>query len=163
MNDALFEFRGEIYPSYLRDGNAMQFAEPFARQFCKGRVLDIGAGKWCLPGAEPADLAHGWDAMALRVGEWDAIFSSHCLEHLADPIAALEHWATRLRVGGVLCLYLPHYDHIYWRPQFCRKHRHAWYPHQMAQIVSDIGFVDVIHSERDLAWSFFVVGFKGES
>jgi hypothetical protein len=30
----------------------------------------------------------------------------------------------------------------------------------MAQIVSDLGFVDVIHSERDLAWSFAVVGFK---
>jgi hypothetical protein len=30
----------------------------------------------------------------------------------------------------------------------------------MAQIVSDLGFKNVIHSERDLAWSFAVVGFN---
>jgi hypothetical protein len=30
----------------------------------------------------------------------------------------------------------------------------------MARIVADLGFVDVIHGERDLAWGFAVVGFN---
>lgn len=100
--------------------------------------------------------------MCLPEGEFDFIFSSHCLEHLDNPVAALEHWKTRLKPGGVLFLYLPSPQMEYWRPQHCRKHLHQWQPVDMAQLVSDLGFVDVIHSERDLFWSFAVVGFNGQ-
>lgn len=98
--------------------------------------------------------------MALPPGPFDYVFSSHCLEHLRNPIEALEHWRSRLRPGGVLFLYLPHPDMVYWRPQHCRKHLHSWTPAAMAQILRDIGLVDVIHGERDLAWSFAAVGFN---
>ena len=47
----LFYYGGAMYPDYIRRGNAMQFIEPVARQFCTGRGLDIGGGKWPLPGA----------------------------------------------------------------------------------------------------------------
>jgi len=30
----------------------------------------------------------------------------------------------------------------------------------MAQILLDLGYVDVIHGERDLVWSFAVVGWR---
>jgi hypothetical protein len=30
----------------------------------------------------------------------------------------------------------------------------------MAEILRELGFVNVMHSERDLAWGFAVVGFK---
>lgn len=159
---SLFEYRGALYPDYLRHGNAMQFIAPTLAHFCIGRGLDIGAGRWPYPGAVPIDAGNGGSAMELPEGAWDFIVSSHCLEHVVDPIAALEHWHTRLRPGGVLALYLPHPDMVYWRPQFCRKHRHSWAPAQMAEIVRDLGFVKVIHGERDLAWSFAVVGWKGE-
>jgi len=159
MSD-LFEYRGELYPEYLRGGNACQFIAPTAAHFCKGRGLDIGASRWPLPGSEPVELTQGRDGNGLPEGAWDFIFSSHCLEHLTNPIAALEHWQTRLQAGGTLFLYLPHPDMVYWRPQHCRKHLHAWAPAQMAQILRDLGYVDVIHGERDLAWSFAVVGFR---
>ena len=160
MNKLLFEYRNEIYPAYLRDGNAMQFIEPVARQFCHGRGVDVGCGSWPLLGAIPVELRDGGDAMQLPSGPFDYVASSHCLEHLVNPIAALEHWHGQLRRGGTLLLYLPHPDQRYWRPQNCRKHLHSWLPRQMAQIVRDMGFVDVLHSERDMAWSFCVVGFK---
>jgi hypothetical protein len=48
----------------------------------------------------------------------------------------------------------------YWRPQNCRKHLHVFWPKDTAQMVRDLGFINVIHSERDLAWGFAVVGFK---
>ena len=155
---ALFEYRGEQYPSYLRDGNAMRFVEPFAKQFCMGVGFDIGCGDWPLRGARPIDLKRGGDAMALPNEIVDYIVSSHCLEHLPDYIAALEHWKSRIRPGGVLFLYLPSPAQKYWRPEFCRKHRHLFYPADMAETLRNLGFVDVIHSERDLAWSFAVVG-----
>lgn len=156
----LFDYRGARYPSYLCEGNAAQHIVATAKHFCKGIGLDIGCGRWVMPGATPIDKSLGDDAAALPGGYWDYIFSSHLLEHLEDPIAVLAHWKTRLKLNGVLFLYLPHPDMVYWRPQHCRKHRHIWQPVQMAEILTDLGFVDVIHSERDLAWSFAVVGWN---
>lgn len=40
----------------------------------------------------------------------DAIFSSHCLEHIQDYKAALRAWWDLIKVGGHLILYLPHRD-----------------------------------------------------
>lgn len=157
----IFSYRGRLYPDFIRHGNACRFVAPFAQELCRGTGYDIGAGRWPLSGATPIELADGGDAMDLPGGEVDYIFSSHCLEHLADPVAALEHWKSRLRTGGTLFLYLPHPDMEYWLPQFNRKHLHQWRPADMAKLVIDLGFVDVIHSERDLYWAFSVVGFRG--
>lgn len=166
MNEGIFEYRGALYPEYLKTGNAMQFIAATAAHFCKGRGLDVGAGRWPLPGAEQIENGklNGkttlYAADYLPAGEWDYIFSSHCLEHLPNPVATLEHWKTRLKLGGTLFLYLPHPAMEYWRPQNCRKHLHLFYPADVAQMLRDLGFVDVIHGERDLAWSFAVVGFN---
>lgn len=157
----IYEYDGKLYPDYLKSGNACRFIEPMAREFCQGVGLDVGAGKWPLPGAIPVDLDMTVDAMFLPEGEFDFVFSSHCLEHLENPVAALEHWRTRLVDGGVLFLYLPHPDMTYWLPTRNRKHLHSWPPQQAAAMVRDLGFVNVLHSERDLAWGFAVVGFKG--
>lgn len=120
----------------------------------------MGCGDWPLPGAMPVELKSGQDAMTFDQRELDYCFSSHALEHLTDPIGALLHWKDALKPGGVLFLYLPHPSMRYWNPTRNRKHLHIWMPEEMVKIVSDLGFVDVIHSERDLAWSFACVGFK---
>lgn len=156
----LFEYRGASYPTYLRDGNAQQFIAPVAKHFCRGVGLDIGCGKWPLPGSHPIDASRGGDAMALPEGIFDYVFSSHCLEHLPNPVAAIEHWKTRLRAGGVLFLYLPHPDQRYWQPANCRKHLHTFHPADVALMLQDLGFVNVINSGRDMAWSFACVGWK---
>lgn len=159
----LFDYDGVRYPGYLKTGNAMQFIEPIAKQFCRGIGLDVGCGKWPLPGARPIDRLRGDDVMSLPEGLWDYVFSSHMLEHLADPVSALEHWKTRLRAGGVLFLYLPSTQMRYWNTTRNRRHLHEWEPAQMARILRDLGFVDVLHSERDMAWSFCCLGFNGAS
>lgn len=156
----IFEYRGGLFPEYVKTGNACRFVIPAALEFCQGYGVDVGAGRWPLPGAIPVELKDGGDAMDLPEGPFDYVFSSHCLEHLIDPVAALEHWRDKIKPGGVLFLSLPHPDMTYWRPQHCRKHRHLFHPEDTAQMVRDLGFVNVIRSDRDLSWSFQVVGFK---
>lgn len=159
MNDSIYEYRGGFFPSYLKQGNAMRFIAPVAKHFCQGVGLDVGCGAWPLLDAIPIELKDGGDAMELPPGQYDYIASSHCLEHLVNPIEALRHWKSRIKPGGVLLLYLPHPSMTYWRPTFCAKHLHSWQPEEMAQILRDLGFADVLFSERDMAWSFCVVGF----
>jgi len=158
---AVYEYRGKQYPDYLKRGNACRFVVPFAQMFCRGLGYDVGAGRWPLPitGAIPVDLDRGGDAMALPDMQVNYVFSSHCLEHLPDYVGALEHWKTRIIKGGCLFLYLPHPDMEYWLPQNNRKHLHVFEPYQIENCLIDLGFEDVLVSERDLAWSFAAVGF----
>lgn len=155
----IFEFNGKIYPEVLRKGNAARFIVPMAEHFCKGRGLDVGCGKYPLKGAIPIDKRRGSDAMSLPSGEYDYVFSSHCLEHLPQPIEALKHWKSRLRKEGVLFLYLPHPDMEIWWPENNPSHLQLWSPLEMYQIVKGLGFHDVMHSERDAAYGFTVIGF----
>jgi SAM-dependent methyltransferase len=160
MSPLLYEYEGEVYPNFLRDGNACRFILPMALHFCRGRGVDIGCGAWPLPGAIPVELQAGDDAMTFEHRSLDYCFSSHSLEHLADPVGALLHWKAALKPGGVLFVYLPHPAMRYWQPTRNRKHLHSWTPQQMVGMFRDLGLVDVLHSERDLAWGFAVVGFK---
>lgn len=160
---SLFHYKGKLYPEYIREGNAQEFIHPAAKRICNGRGLDIGGGAWPLPGSILVENDGCYSANNLPPGgPWDYIFSSHCLEHLTDPIRSLEYWRENIRPGGVLFLYLPHPDMEYWLPQNNRKHLHTWSPEEMAKILSDIGFYNVIHSQRDSYWSFSCVGFVPE-
>lgn len=161
MNDKVYEYKGKLYPAYLKGWNGMGHIQMFAKYFCDGKGLDVGCGLWPLPDAVPVEIERGdFDANNLPEGEYDYIFSSHCLEHVPNPVAALEHWKARLKPGGVLFLYLPHPDMKYWLPQNNRKHLHQWWPQDMEDVLRDLGFENIFRSERDLYWSFAIVGFK---
>ena len=159
------KFEGESYPYFQTLGHAAQFAIPFARHLCTGNGYDIGCMRkeWSFPGAIPIDLAFddGWDAYNLPGGEMDYIFSSHCLEHLPDWVKALEYWHSRLKPGGVLFLYLPHWNQKYWRPWNNRKHFHSFSPELISTYISEgLNMKNVFSSDRDLNDSFCVAGEK---
>lgn len=160
MHKLLYEYEGAIYPDYLRNGNACRFILPVAQHFCQGVGVDVGCGDWPLPGAIPVELKNGSDAMTFEYRDLDFCFSSHALEHLVDPVGALLHWKDALKPGGVLFAYLPHPSMKYWQPTRNRKHLHMWSPSQMVEMFRELGLVDVISSERDMAWGFACVGFK---
>lgn len=42
----------------------------------------------------------------------DGIVASHVIEHIKDPVIAIENWLNKLRVGGVLMLIVPHRKYI---------------------------------------------------
>lgn len=165
MAQALEDYcKGNRYPAYMRTGAACRFIQPFAQEFCQGNGLDIGGfGTSVFPGAMPINLVikeDKFDAYKLPPGPFDYIFSSHTLEHLPDYVKAVKYWKEHLKeIDGVLFLYLPHPDMVCWRPQHNQKHFHMFYPKDIEELLNDLGFVDVIVSERDLYWSFAAVGF----
>ncbi len=170
------EYKGSIYPKLQAEGFAAQYAFPFAQKFCKGIGFDIGCMKeeWKLPfsiGVDPA--FNGYDAMNLPAGleagslaniEFvDYIFSSHCLEHLTDWVAALDYWHTRLKSGANLYLYLPDMSiSHYWRPQNNRKHRHYIDPQVMRYYFEDRKdlWKNVFVTSYDLNYSFTCIAEK---
>tara|TARA_B100000686_G_scaffold319667_1_gene370619 strand:- start:5137 stop:5628 length:492 start_codon:yes stop_codon:yes gene_type:complete len=158
------EYKGDLYPEFQAQGNASQFAIPYAKYFCKGVGYDIGCCKkeWSFPGSTPIDLSFDdpYDANNLPAFKVDYIFSSHCLEHVDDWVETLLYWNEKIKTGGVLFLYLPHYDQLYWRPWNNRKHKHAFVPQIIVDFMKENGYTNIFSSQRDLNHSFIVVGEK---
>ena len=150
-----------IYPAFQANGNASQYIVPFAKQVCKGKGYDVGYNNpdWKFPGAIGVDLndGTGYHADNLPSESVDYIFSSHCLEHVPDWVATLNHWTTRLNPGGVLFLYLPDYSQSYWRPWNNRKHIHVMDPYILKQYLQDKGYVNIFVSGTDLNNSFAIM------
>jgi SAM-dependent methyltransferase len=46
----------------------------------------------------------------IREASYDIVLSSHCLEHIANPLRALREWQTVCRPAGYLCVIVPHRD-----------------------------------------------------
>lgn len=155
-------YNGFIYPKFQGEGNASQFAIPFAKHLCKGVGYDIGCNRveWSFPGSIPVDLNFndGMDAFNLPDQKVDYIYSSHCLEHLDDWVGALDYWQTKLKKGGVLFLYLPHYNQEYWKPWNNTKHKHIFSPEYLKDYMTNRKYSQIYHSERDLNDSFMIVG-----
>jgi SAM-dependent methyltransferase len=104
-------------------------------------ILDIGH-KGADPDAEtivPHAIGVGFDYPGydgLRLpfpdGSQDAVYSSHCLEHIPDSKGALAEWYRVLRVGGHIVLAVPHqwlYERKATLPsRFNRAHRRFYTP-----------------------------------
>lgn len=159
-------FNGKHYPALQAEGNAMQFALPFAKKIIGGGKTgyDIGCNRaeWSYPDAlciDPA-ICDAYDAYNLPPATVDYIISSHCLEHLKDWVGALDYWYTKLHEGGVLFLYLPHPVQEYWLPHNNRKHLHVLFPDMIAKYLSDRGWKDIFITGYDLNCSYYAIARK---
>jgi SAM-dependent methyltransferase len=136
----------------------------FTDTYLQGRVIDIGAG---------SDLVCAWaerfdkqDGDANRIGElrphnaYDTVHSSHCLEHMFDPEAALTQWWSLVKPGGYLVLVVPHedlYEQGLWPSRFNPDHKftfrldkaESWSPvsFDIRQLVSGLPGCEVIAAE----------------
>jgi SAM-dependent methyltransferase len=100
--------------------HARRLREGFIDKYLSGdRILDIGYRGGQLD-AEPVvkkaigvELDYpGYDGKTLPFddGTQDAVFVSHCLEHILDYESALADWYRVLRPGGYLIIAVPHRD-----------------------------------------------------
>jgi len=102
----------------------------FFLKYLQGRILDIGAGSDpIVPHAEIFDQHQG-DANNileyLHSSEYDTVHSSHCLEHMYDPIKSLSEWWSLVKPGGFMITVVPHedlYEQFNWPSIFNEDHK----------------------------------------
>ena len=156
------EYDGVLYPERVQRGNAAAFIRPLAESYCVGRGLDIGASKWPLPGAvtiqdDKTENAYRLDRFADR--ELDFIFSSHSLEHLARWQVALKLWIRKLRIGGILFLYMPHKSMKLWVKGMPGV-KHQWVPdHETIIPFLEANGMEIVEFNpwHDGFWGFHIV------
>ena len=156
--------QGEKYPEFQARGNAAKYIMPMALEYCEGEGVDVGFGKpeWQMPnsiGADLADDSNEYDAYCLPT-DLDYVFSSHCLEHLVSWVRAISFWATCLKQGGTMFLYLPHPDQVYWRPWNNPKHKHILHPQDVENCMKFYGLGTTTVTGIDLNHSFAITGTK---
>ena len=166
----LIEFKKKLYPLMTASGNGARFAIPYAKEVCRGVGFDVGCGKeeWAFPGAMPIDIMFKdrWHALNLPIKQYgnpDYIFSSHMLEHIVKWVHVLNYWTSCLKVGGILFLYLPHYDQEYWRPWNNPKHHSVLTVEMLRDYMESVGYINIFSSGRDLNYSFMIMGEKSDA
>lgn len=86
----------------------------FFERFCRGRGIDIGCGPYdrITPDTEGWDRENGDATFMENVPDdtYDYVYSSHCLEHIADQLVALKNWVRIAKAGGHLIIVVPHRD-----------------------------------------------------
>jgi len=163
QGESFYEYKGELYPTYLHEGNAASFIQDKALMYCQGSGIDVGANEWPLPGAQAIEDTPEENALKLdrfEDGSLDFVFSSHCLEHIAQWETALSLWISKLKPGGTLFLYLPHDSMLLWRPGGpWVGGAHKWSPTHDAVVehIADQG-MEIVESNtgRDGYWSFHI-------
>ena len=55
-------------------------------------------------------VCEGGSLEGIPASSYDLVLSSHCLEHMANPLQALQGWKRVLKTGGCILLVLPHKD-----------------------------------------------------
>lgn len=136
---------------YLSNHNAKHPIEEDAAMWCKGTGIDVGGGHWPLNGARSVDEGGGEDAYNIgdHDGSLDYVFSSHCLEHLELPQAAVKEWIRVLKKGGIIYLYLPHTDYIPWRVESMPKwHKHNLYLLAVLSWLEGIEVLEIVQKDR---------------
>ena len=157
------QYKEHTYPSFQSEGNATQFAIPYAKHVCIGTGVDIGCNRleWSFPGSLPVDpIINEYDALNFPYENLDYVFSSHCLEHLYDWVSVLDYWTSKLKVGGVLFLYLPDYSQEYWKPWNNRKHLNIFSPTIIKDYLEDRNYNTIFTSQVDLNNAFMVMAEK---
>jgi len=139
-------------------------SKEFFTKYLSGKVIDIGAGQdLVIPTAERFDIEDG-DANFItqfrKTESYDTVHSSHCLEHMFNPVTALNEWWSLVKPGGYLILVVPDedlYEQGIWPSMFNRDHKNtfrlnknkSWSPvsFDIAELVKILPDVQIISTE----------------
>ena len=124
----------------------------YFEKYIKGKGADMGCGDDpVLPDSIRYDIQYGKDAqnpIDIEKESLDYVFSSHCLEHLPEPILAFQRWWDLVRPGGHMVISVPDWF-LYEQQKFPSdfNHDHKWsfsmfplprLPHSKHLVLSDL-------------------------
>lgn len=153
----------------------------FFDTYMSGRVIDIGSGNdLVVPHAEPFDLDQGNANLideVLEVESYDCVHSSHCLEHMHDPVDALRRWWKLVKSGGYLVVVVPDenlYEQGAWPSRFNPDHKatfrmnkeDTWSPcsYDLAKLAGDLPNGEVISAElQDQGYDYDLMRLEPET
>jgi SAM-dependent methyltransferase len=111
--------------------------EGYFQKYFVGKGIDIGCG------ADPllADSVQQWDILdgdaqvmaGFEPASFDYVYASHCLEHMKDPIAAVNRWWELVKPKGYLICVVPDedlYEQALWPSRFNTDHKSTWTMHK---------------------------------
>jgi len=126
-------------PDGTANGLARRLRDPaFHTRYFVGHGIDVGAGPYGLSRFARlfarCERVTDWDRQdgdATDVGGlpddlYDFLFSSHCLEHLPDPLCALQNWVRVVKPGGHVIVLVPDedmYEQHVWPSAFNAEHQ----------------------------------------
>lgn len=104
-------------------------------QYLRGDGIDIGCGPD--PLLIPSGTVRQWDVQdgdaqlmtGVPDGQFDFVYSSHCLEHMRDVPESLHHWTRILKPGGFLYVVVPDYmlyEKMTWPSRFNGDHKQSF-------------------------------------
>jgi SAM-dependent methyltransferase len=108
--------------------------ELFSKIF-KGSGIDIGAGDDLIKvegkviGFDKEDGDANHLDKYFEAESFDFIHASQCLEHMIDPVAALDSWLKVLKPGGYAVISIPSwelYEGMIWPSRFNPDHKSTW-------------------------------------
>lgn len=114
----------------------------YFEDYLVGVGIDIGCGTDKLYSPQrrldyTETVVDGWDIeqgdaqyMASIPDNWyDFVYSSHCLEHMKNPIEALRNWVRICKPGGYIFVTIPDedlYEQGVWPSRFNGDHKTTW-------------------------------------
>ncbi|HUJ17097.1 MAG TPA: methyltransferase domain-containing protein [Nitrospirota bacterium] len=126
--------------------------------FCEQTIwqgtLKQGAGNYQYHNKRPGGYQYLLEATGLHgiaPGTYDAVLSSHCIEHSANPIKALSEWIRVLKTGGMLVLVVPHKDGTFDHKRPLTTLEHLILDYDRSTGEGDLGHLPEILEHHDLA------------
>ncbi len=176
-----FEIDHRYRLNLKRDGpntlGGLRWIHRLAVRMCTGTGLDVGpcgvtadeSVYVALPGAIPVDPrlpgTGDFEHIPHPDGSMDYVFSSHTIEHVANPEAAMAEVHRVLRKGGLCFLFLPYPGHDAWDPDLNipARSQHPWQPTpaSIGRLMLMAGLEPFyVEYERDYTGSFLALARK---
>lgn len=149
----------------------MTHEEKIAQWIGRGKIgVEVGAGGKPVPGLEPraiqvdcfktfgtdtceADYYGHATALPFHDHTLDYVLASHVLEHVANPIAALEEWYRVVRPGGVIYLIVPNRLAAFDHDRALTTVDHFFADHRAGTTARDATHIDEFAEQVD--WSLY--------
>jgi SAM-dependent methyltransferase len=96
-------------------------------------------------------VAEASDLTCIRSSQYDFVLSSHCIEHLANPLQGLKEWIRVLKEDGALVLVVPHKDGTFDHRRPTTRIEHLLEDFENGTTERDLTHLDEILKLHDLA------------